>query len=100
MKRIWIAQIMCPENHCILAIAFDERRDSPWHACASLLELAADLIEQGRLAQTCPACGASEWHSVAIATMFPSMSAAEPFLPQLETARLTFGELVRIVDGE
>lgn len=88
MKAVWICQCLCPERHCLLAVA-GEAGDE--HEAALLLELplrgqVRALIDEGSVNPWCRLCAAppETWRYEIGRTRFRSMAEALPELQRAE----------------
>jgi hypothetical protein len=84
---IKLAQLLCPQRHCFMAVAFDAAEVTEADACIQLRRSTAKL---GRLSHgsTCALCGSRDF-SVAIgATRFATMDEAMPRLVASMAAQL------------
>lgn len=88
--RIWIAQVLCPYRHCILATAFDEADDDPTDAKDDLWSSVTLGVTAGRLDRRCGICGDDMilWHVEAGPTRWTTIDEARPFLKEAQRANL------------
>lgn len=82
--RVWIAQILCPRRHCILAAAFDDATVSVPQAEAGLVTEVVRLVAIGAIGETCNICGSSAWRCESGRTPFRSMEEARLAIEQLQ----------------
>ena len=95
--HVWIAQCLCPERHCICAIAGDARdvSDAQTAILGGLREQVADLLGKQLLNPWCGLCHApaSGWTYEVRRTRFATMEEAEPALRQLEADQIVVASL-------
>jgi hypothetical protein len=82
--KIWIAQILCPKRHCILASAFDVADHSPQEATAELIAQVERLLALHKIDPWCGICRSSDWKAEAAPTKWATMDQARPFIEELE----------------
>jgi len=80
---IWIAQCLCPQRHCLLAVATDEGPVEGVRLCASGVR---GLLLFRELNPWCGLCGApaDTWTYEAGETAFNTMEEARPELGRLQ----------------
>jgi hypothetical protein len=81
---IWIAQILCPERHCILASAFDDKQRSRRQVMAQLVVAVEQMVANGTIDRECVICGSAAWRVESGRTNYATMDAARPELERLE----------------
>jgi hypothetical protein len=102
-KRVWITQCLCPQRHCILAIAgeADSRSAAEATVKAPLVEQVAELLATREINPWCGLCGsrAGTWTYELARTRFRMMEEAMPELKKGESeqqlARAAWGDLHR-----
>jgi hypothetical protein len=82
--RIWIAQVLCPSRHCIVAVSFDVADTSVNDAVAALRTKIATSVTLGLLNPWCGLCGSRVWTIAAGPTRWTTMAEAKPHLERLE----------------
>jgi hypothetical protein len=92
MTRVWIAQCLCPDRHCIVALAgeaagFEEAKRL---VRAPLRRTVAQLLHSGALNGWCAICGAKRpsWRFEVARTRYTSMEEAEPDLAEEQAKNL------------
>lgn len=81
--KIWIAQILCPSRHCILALPFDAAVMSPNQAMAALITKVECLVTMSQIDPWCGLCHSRDWRAEAGPTRFTTMEEARPELERL-----------------
>lgn len=86
-KRVWLAQCLCPERHCILAAA--DLADSAAEAqaiVASLEQAVAEVLAKGLIDPWCGLCRApaESWRVEVGRTAWRDLADARPVLEQVE----------------
>lgn len=79
--NVYIAQLKCPSNHCILAAAgeyeTEEAAQVLWHKVKKRFD---DLIERKLADPGCGLCGSRIFHVDLMKTRFETMEEAKPYL--------------------
>jgi hypothetical protein len=89
--KVYIAQLLCPKRHCIVALAFEmtaeeeprdfkkETADTLWRAFAA-----------GAFNQWCAICRAPmvDWHAEVDVTGFASLEEARPHLKHIQESQM------------
>ncbi len=95
--HVWIAQCLCPQRHCICAIAGEaaDVSDAQTALLERLRSEVADLIAGQMLNPWCGLCHApaSEWQYEVRRSRFATMEEAEPALRQLEAEQIVVASL-------
>lgn len=81
---IWIAQVLCPSRHAIMALAFDRDDLTPEQASAKLIVTLENALRARTLRRECNICGSSSWRVEAGPTRFHLIEEARPELERLE----------------
>lgn len=88
MSRVWIAQCLCPQRHCILASAgeADDATAAEKTVVAELRKQMDALLLAGVLNPWCGLCkaAAADWHYEVGRTRFASMDEAQESLKTIE----------------
>lgn len=93
---ILITQCLCPERHCILAVAFDDEVTPTSTAEKQLREMIDELVASGTLKKECAICRRERpLHLETGATKFKSLAEAEPILRQLARRQEATREFLR-----
>jgi hypothetical protein len=92
---IRIAQLLCPQRHCILALAFDDRAYSDKWAANELVARFFANVEQRILNRQCGLCGSTQLRAEVGVTRFANMAKAAPFLAQCQVDQLRTGLRLR-----
>jgi hypothetical protein len=98
-RRVWIAQCLCPDRHCIIASAGEAESEAEVEAIrAGLRRMIVEGLRSGTLTGWCGLCGAKRatWRYEVGRTRFASMAEAQPALDRLEAENL----LTRAVWGD
>jgi hypothetical protein len=99
-RRVWIAQCLCPEMHCIMAAADEADSDADAETIrAELRGQVTDLLKLRALNSWCGICGAKSatWKYELDRTRFRTMADAAQTLARLQLGNLAaaalFGDL-------
>jgi hypothetical protein len=91
-KRVWIAQCLCPQRHCIVAQAGEAAgfAEAQRLVRAPLRRNVAQLLRGGALNGWCGICGAKRptWRFEVARTRYTTMDEAQPELAEIEAANL------------
>ena len=106
MKRVWIAQCLCPGRHTIMASAgeAEDAEAAEEQIAAPLREAISDALRVGVMNPWCGLCkaGSETWHYEIGRTRFRTIEEATPALRQNEAeqavTRQVFGDLPRSGD--
>jgi len=79
--KVFIAQLKCPSNHCVLAVAgeYETQEDAKFLAY-TLGQRFAELTQSGNLKHECVLCGATDLQIQIAPTVFASLLEARPHL--------------------
>lgn len=102
-SRVWLAQMKCPDNHCILAASaeVEDRAEAEEFLSAPLQAAVDNALNEKVLNPWCGLCGAAAdtWKIDLQPTAFASMDEAMPVLKEVEAANHRaielFGDLHR-----
>ena len=87
-RRVWIAQCLCPQRHCILTLAgeADHEHGARERVLESLREAIAELIDKRTINPSCGICRAraDTWYYEIGRTKFAAVEAAEPILRETQ----------------
>jgi hypothetical protein len=75
---IMLVQLLCPERHCLVAAAYDDRSSSFLETCRQLEK----LFQAHGLNRWCGICGSHELHHVESRTRYATMEEAAPRLAE------------------
>jgi hypothetical protein len=99
-RRVWVAQCLCPDRHCIVAAANEANSEAEaQEITVQLRRQVTELLRSGAINPWCGICGAKRatWKYELGRTMFATIHEASPHLARLErenaTARELFGDL-------
>jgi hypothetical protein len=87
-NRVWIAQCLCAQRHCIMALAFNEAITSVNLAKANLAAAVQTAVNAGELDPWCGLCRSPDWDVEAGPTPFRTLVEAEPHLREIERRNL------------
>lgn len=82
MSKVKLVQCLCPERHCITAIAFQDLPES--EAISKLQSIVDSSIASSLINPWCAICGSRKWHYEVGKTRFSTMEEAEPELAKTE----------------
>lgn len=101
-RRVWIAQCLCPQRHCILAVTCEAETLGEAEASKALLDTTiTTLIHDGTLNPWCALCRApaTDWTIDVNRTRFATQAEAEPALRKIQAEQLIanaiFGDIPR-----
>jgi hypothetical protein len=102
MKRVWVAQCLCPSRHCILAnVGEAETIAEAEEIVTALREAIEELIANAVMNPWCSLCRATAltWRYELGRTTFETMDEAEPILRRFASIQAAvnamFGDLKR-----
>ena len=81
---IYIIQCLCPNRHCIMALAYDPDDIAHDVVLAGLQELVGIWIERGKINPWCGICNSHHWTYEQRRTKYKTMAEAKPELQRLE----------------
>src|SRR6185295_20263934 len=84
IMAIHLIQLLCPDRHCILAVAYDDQLTTYAKTQKTFSETVASLLERRALNSFCGLCRSTEWHYEDGKTSFNSMAQAETILMKAE----------------
>jgi hypothetical protein len=87
---IHIMQLLCPQRHCFVAIAWDDAKTMEGLACLEL-QIAADAISK---TPQCAICGSTTFHREDGITRFKTMAEARPHIEACAVAQQVSRELL------
>ena len=94
--KVYIAQLKCPNNHCVLACAGEHGNDIDAKILAYTLGQAfADLSAAGKIKHECYICLATDLNIEIMPTRFATLQEAAPMLRQLEAEQAWTHRTVR-----
>jgi hypothetical protein len=101
--RVWIAQCLCPQRHCILATAGEAENEAAAEATVAgpLRKQVAELLKSGEINPWCGLCNAraETWRYDLARSRFRSMEEAAPDLLRSEVeqaaTRALWGDMKR-----
>lgn len=101
--RVWIAQCLCPQRHCIVALSHECETRAQAERLADLLRAAiAETCGEGKdFNPWCSICGAKQetWHIEIGRTPYRSMAEAMPHLRRTEQENLATNALLGVHRG-
>ena len=71
-----IVQLLCPQRHCLLGIAYEEEHSSFREACGAI----TSMMTEGPFNNWCAICGSHDLHFEERATEFHTLLEAAPYL--------------------
>jgi hypothetical protein len=94
--KVYIAQLKCPNNHCVMALA----GEYPSFEAAEILGrevmiMFRDLIKRGTLNNECGLCHSSQLHVEVGATKYRTMLEAMPWLREEEKKQTASARAIR-----
>ena len=95
MKKVWIAQLKCPNNHCVVAVAA-EITDEQTTALEARLWLGFNhLVKIGKLYYECRICKVTKLHVETKRTNFTTLALALPTLEESQRQQLATATFLR-----
>jgi hypothetical protein len=102
-QRVWIAQCLCPQRHCILASGAEAPNESAAkkQALLPLQEAIEAMLQSGEINPWCGICYAptEKWHYEVGCTAFATLTEAMPTIRQTQAANVATGALIGEVTG-
>lgn len=94
--KVYIAQLKCPANHCVMALA-EEYGDAEKALAldARLRAVFAQLVDEKLLNYECAICHSKDLNVHIAATRFRTMAEARPALKQVEEAQAETARFLR-----
>jgi hypothetical protein len=85
VKKVYIAQLMCPERHCVVGMAGEfESQQEAEPALSHLLGLMFGEMVRGGVKEECGLCHATRLRVEVAPSRFRTMEEATPVLRELE----------------
>lgn len=95
MKHVYLAQLKCPSNHCVLAAVGEYEDDEAAKALGTSLESAlAQAVQEKLLRASCALCGAHLLGLSVGRTPYRTLEEAEPVLKELQRRQRNAAELL------
>jgi hypothetical protein len=91
---IHIIQCLCPQRHCVLAVAYDPADMNGAEAMLLLKEGIESMIFRGIIDPWCGLCDSCEFHYEDNATVWASMEEAKPKLEKQQAAQMAMRAFV------
>lgn len=85
---VHILQVLCPQRHCIIALAFMPEDRTPEQAIEDGKALIKGLVEDKALNHWCALCGGKEFSYEVGVTRYKTIEEARPHLEQHEQKML------------
>jgi hypothetical protein len=99
-RRVWVAQCLCPDRHCILAAANEAETEVEAQAIKKeLRQQVVAAVQSGAFHGSCAICGADRatWKYEVGRTPWETMAEAHPHLIRIQNENLAtnalFGDL-------
>ena len=81
---VWITQLLCPERHCLIAVAWDDKERTSVDGDA----LIKVMSEKMALRPWCALCGSKQLHTEHGKTSWTTMEEALPHIKATEAANI------------
>lgn len=85
---IYLTQLLCPQQHCLIAVAWDEDEQSAPVAEALLCEGFQDAVKRGNLNPFCGLCRSETLHCESRVSGWRTLEEALPHLLRAEQEQL------------
>ena len=95
MKKVWIAQLKCPDNHCVVALAAEITEDQASDLEAKLWLGFHHLVENGNLNHECAICKATMLHMEVRVSQFNTLAEATPVLEESQRQQIATAQFLR-----
>ena len=95
MKKVWIAQLKCPGNHCVAAVAAEIVEDQTDLLEAKLWSGFRQLVDDRQLNHECGICKATMLHVEVCRTAFDTIEEAMPTLEESQRQQLATATFLR-----
>lgn len=96
-RWVWIAQVKCPSNHCILAAA--DEYGAGIEEALPLVQKVQDgfdqLVRDGQANRKCGICGATKFYTDLSRTNFHSLEEAKPSLMEAQLRQALTAKFIR-----
>ena len=95
--KVHLVQCLCPERHCITALAYELREMSDDEAILFLQEAVRLTLEKKGMDPRCLLCGApmDQWNYEAAETRFATLGEAQPALMAEQAKQRLTAEVVK-----
>jgi hypothetical protein len=91
---IHIVQCLCPDRHCVIAVAYDDAETSGEEAQRQLQALLKNAVDQRVLNPWCGICLSWDLYYEDSVTRFRTMEEAKPALAQCQTDQFASRALI------
>ncbi len=93
--KVWLAQLKCPNNHCVMALA-GEIEDADTDRLVIKLHSGFDeLVERRGIHRECRICKSTTLHVEVNKTRFNSLDEAQPALIESQRQQMATAEFLR-----
>lgn len=94
--RVYIAQLKCPSNHCILGAAGEFESMEEAQSLAPKLESEFEqMVAEGTLNRKCELCGSTMLSVAVDRTKFATMAEAKPYLQDSERMQALTAAMIK-----
>ena len=94
-RVVHIVQLLCPERHCILAVAYESDKPMPEDPCRYVEQQFQEAVQAGILNPWCDICRSRDLHTEDAPTRFRTLEEARPHLKALEALQARTREFFR-----
>ena len=92
---VWIAQLKCPQNHCVSAVASELPDSESGRLESALMEGFNALVERGLVNRECGLCKSKDLHVEIAKSRFETMEEALPALHEEQRQQLATAAFLR-----
>lgn len=95
MKKVWIAQLKCPNNHCVCAVAAEIMPEDASGLEATLWSGFEHLVETGKAYRECGICKSTSLHAEVRRTIFNTLAVALPAMEESQRQQMATATFLR-----
>ena len=93
--NVWLAQLKCPENHCVSAVACELPDAESGRLKSVLMDGFNQMVEHGLVNRECGLCKSKDLRVEIAKTIFHSMEEAMPALEEQQRQQMATAEFLR-----
>jgi hypothetical protein len=90
--KVWIAQLKCPNNHCVVGMAAEITEDEAADLEAKLWSGFRSLVDAKKLNYECGICKSKNLHADVRPSMFDTLEEAKPALEESQRQQIATAE--------
>ena len=99
--KVYIVQLKCPNNHCVMGLAGEFETDESANAALSYAigEMMGNAVKEGLVNYECGICHSHQLRPQVAATRFTTMAEAKPHLDQAEKDQMASAIAIRAMQN-